>query len=195
MPEMPRPVPDVEDMYLRIGSDAIVLACASHPEFHKSFTYGKDRTVPALWLAGVLANHKSVRALAAHEPDDEPAGQAAVVVSGLDPFAPKSLLDAAGLCATTKVTRTDKWELPYRLAVALVLLNVEHLAGMGPGPGYTPARAMLLLYNGMTHRPADLDAWMLAIRDAICRPDQQLLRLGREQRGHWRATAVPRSES
>jgi hypothetical protein len=75
--------------------------------------------------------------------------------------------------------RDDKWKLPYRLAVALVLLNFEYLEDIGPGPGYTLEQAMLLLYTGMTHPSADLDAWMLAIRDATRHPDLHLRQPGR----------------
>jgi hypothetical protein len=168
--QMPHPVPGADDIHLRIDVGAVVLWCASHPEFSKSFAYGEDRTVPAVWLASELAAHLEEHVLAAEQ---EPAGQTAVM-SGLDPFSAEIATPCTWAMRFNEGDPDDKWELPFRLAVALVLLNFEYLEDIGPGPGYTPEQAMLLLYSGMTHPPADFDGWMLAIRDAIRHPGQQL---------------------
>jgi hypothetical protein len=174
MTEMPHPVPGADDIHLRIDAGTVVLQCASHPDFSRAFTFAEDRTVPAVWLAGELSNHLEEHALAAEqESADEPTGQAAVT-SGLDPFAAEIANRCNWAMRFNEGDPDDKWELPFRLAVALVLLNFEYLEDIGPGPGYTPEQATLLLYKGMTQPPADFDAWMLAIRDAISHPGQQL---------------------
>jgi hypothetical protein len=58
------------------------------------------------------------------------------------------------------------WSTGERLAVALVLYDLDHLAGMD----YTPTEAAQRVAGGMWDPPTDFEAWLQAIRAELETP-------------------------
>jgi hypothetical protein len=162
-------VPGAEAVYLWIGDEAVFVRCEGHPQLDESHAYDADRKVPATWMVSVLAIHMKEHAAEAAQQAaaDEPADSVALAVSPLDEFGRDVVRRCLWAIDHNEGDPSDTWETPYQLAVALTMGNHLYLRGMGDGLGYAPATGMLLLLQGMTHQPANIDRWIAAIRAEV----------------------------
>jgi hypothetical protein len=172
-------------IYLLIGADGetVSLRCDTHPEFVVSCKIGSDRRVPAAWVIGTqgahLVEHFSLpkEELAEEElaegeaAEEEPERLGAGAVSELDVFGREVVARCRWAIDFNEGDPFNSWPDLYRIAVALVLGNHLYLREMGPGPGYSPEEAAVFLVRGMEHRPADLGAWIGAIRAEVRSPE------------------------
>jgi hypothetical protein len=170
--------PGADQISFHIGEQALTAQCALHPDFAESHPYGDDQLVPATWFVRVLSEH--LNAHPAATPDAPAVEQLAADPAGVLSMAPALPLDefsreVVARCRwATDINDDDPrgdWPLELRLAVALVLGNTDYLRDMGPGPGYTADQAAELLVRSMPHPPANLRAWIEAIRNEI-KPQQ-----------------------
>jgi hypothetical protein len=166
-----------DQISLHVGEQAVTIRCALHPGFTKSYPHGDDRLVPATWFVRVLTEHLNDHPAAT--PDAPAVEQPASDHSGVIKTAGVLPLDTFGRevaarCRwATDINDDDPrgdWPIAVRIAVALVLGNTDYLQDMGPGPGYTPEQAAVLLVRSMTHPPANLRAWIEAVRHEIKAP-------------------------
>lgn len=178
-----------DGVHLEIGTDGetVSLRCDTHPEFDVPYKLGPERKIPAAWAIGTLLSHLETHFSTPVETPAEDTGSAISAVAELDEFG----REIAARCIWAKEWNQgdpDKtWPDSYQIAVALVLGNHLYLQQMGPGPGYSPAQAAVLLVRGMANPPADLDRWIRAVRNQVIPPDQ------REQGRFW--TPTPRPEA
>ena len=161
--EASKALPGADAVYLSISADTVTLRCDMHQTYERRYPYGDDGRVPASWLVSALASHMKDHA----EPAEEASDQPQTTTFDLDPFGREVAARARWATQHNEGDPNDAWPDQYRIAVALVLGNHEYLRDMGPGPGYTPAEAAVLLVRGMTHRPANLDIWIKAVRGAV----------------------------
>ncbi|WP_045740303.1 hypothetical protein [Actinoplanes rectilineatus] len=166
-----------DQISFHLGKQAVTARCALHPDFAESYPYGDDHLVPATWFVRVLSDHLNDHPTAIPDTPavEQPAPDQAAVLSTasalpLDAFG----REVAARCRwATDINDDDPrsdWPIAVRLAVALVLGNTDYLGDMGPGPGYTADQAAVLLVRSMTHPPANLRAWIEAIRHEIKAP-------------------------
>ena len=168
------PVTGAEATYLLIGNDSVSVGCDLHPDFTESREIDESRRVPATWVVGWLADHLQSHPAPAQEPStEEPVNPPASAVSQLDAFGQTVAAHCRWAMDHNRGDPHKAWPVPLQLAVALVLGNHLYLKDMGDGPGYSPQQALTLLFQGMTHPPADADAWVRAIRAESSRPGRE----------------------
>ncbi|XVU28147.1 hypothetical protein ACQPZJ_14215 [Actinoplanes sp. CA-054009] len=182
MTESRNVVPGAEHLYLHIGDNSGSLRCSDHPELGEAYPLDVQRNLRAAWIVGVVARHLKDHAA-------ESAAPVATAGPQLDPFAREVAKHCRWAIDHHRGDPLDDWPLDIQLAVALVLFNIDYLADIGPGPGYTAETAMLRLFSGEHRPPADPMAWFAGIRDAIApgvHPDN---------RGPWTSLAARRSNT
>ena len=164
--------PTREDgLYLKIGETEVTVRCHRHPNYtSQAHPYSAtEREVPGAWLVNTIAIHFKV-----HEgeaPVEEPVRPAATVGVGLDDFGRAVAEKCRWAMDFNQGDPHNKWMTEDQLAVALVLGNAEYLGDMGPGPGYTPETALLLLISAKPQLAPNIDNWISKVRTAIKRPD------------------------
>ncbi|WP_199515909.1 hypothetical protein [Nucisporomicrobium flavum] len=177
--------PGADQIAFHIGEQAVTARCALHLDFAETYPYGDDRQVPATWFVRVLADHLSDHP--ADAPDAPAVEKPAAEASQLDEFEREVAARCRWAMTVNASDPDNSWPDRYRIAVALVLGNLAYLRDMGPGPGYTPEQAAVLLIRGMTRPPANLETWIGAIRDDIKPPPRD------GQRGLWLPPTQPRT--
>jgi hypothetical protein len=184
---MANAVPGADQLYLLIGPSTIAVQCRTHPQYSETHPYDADQPrVPGTWVVAAMFKHLQDHAATAEAPTAEAAAPVATAGTGLDGFAREVASRCRWAMDHNKGDPDDSWPINLRLAVALVLGNQLYLRDIGPGPGYSAADAAVLLAQGMTNRPQDLDAWISGIR-------QEIRRLGEQATpGLWLpSTAIP----
>lgn len=184
-------VPGADQLYLLIGPSTIAVQCHTHPQYNETHPYDADeRRVPGTWVVASMFRHLQDHATATPEaPADEAAAPIATASTGLDDFAREVAYRCRWAIDANEGDPDDRWPINYRIAVALVLGNLPYLRDMGPGPGYSPKDAAVLLVRGMTNPPQDLDGWIDAIRKEIRRPGSE------PDQGLWLPSSVTRETS
>lgn len=183
--EASKALPGADAVYLSISADTVTVRCDMHQTYERPYPYGVDGRVPASWLVSALASHMKEHS----EPIEEASNQPQSTTFDLDPFGREVAARARWATQHNEGDPNDAWPDQYRIAVALVLGNHEYLRDMGPGPGYSPAEAAVLLVRGMTHGPANLDTWIKAVRSVVLGRGQT------NQRGVlWQPSSVLRND-